>query len=163
MYQAILELHTEKGYATTKLCKLAGVARSAYYKWLKWKPSVRELEILSLAKEVKLRYDKRKGILGYRQICTQLNRKFKKNYNKKRYYRIMRALGLKAVIRRKRPNYVKASDIHVAENIMNREFQADAPNLKWCTNVTELKYENGRKAYLSAIIDSMIIPLFHGY
>ncbi|MDT2237250.1 hypothetical protein P7H19_14475 [Paenibacillus larvae] len=29
-----------------------------------------ELEILSLAKEVKLRYDKRKGVLGYRQIRT---------------------------------------------------------------------------------------------
>lgn len=153
MYQTIQELHAEKGYAITKLCKLAGVARSAYYKWLTWEPSTRELEILSLAKEVKLRYDKRKGALGYRQIRTQLNRKLKKNYNKKRYYRIMRALGLKAVIRRKRPNYVKASEIHIADNIMNREFQADAPNLKWCTDVTELKYGNGRKAYLSAVID----------
>jgi len=86
LYQAIQELHTEKGYAITKLCKLAGVARSAYYKWLGWKPSTRELEILSLAKEVKLRYDKRKGALGYRQIRTQLNRKLKKNYNKKRYF-----------------------------------------------------------------------------
>ncbi len=109
--------------------------------------------MISLAKEVKLRYDKRKGALGYRQIRTQLNRKLKKNYNKKRYYRIMCALGLKAVIRRKRPNYVKASEIHVAENVMNREFQADAPNMKWCTDVTELKYGNGRKAYLSAILD----------
>ncbi|MDR5567213.1 IS3 family transposase [Paenibacillus larvae] len=152
-YQAIQELHAEKGYAVTKLCKLAGVARSAYYKWLKWKPSVRELEILSLAKEVKLRYDKRKGVLGYRQIRTQLNRKLKKSYNKKRYYRIMRALELKAVIRRKRPNYVKSSAIHVAENGMNRGFHADSPNLKWCTDVTELKYGNGRKAYLSAIVD----------
>ncbi|MDT2302994.1 hypothetical protein P7H21_01590 [Paenibacillus larvae] len=57
---------------------MAEVARSAYYKWLKWKPSIRELEILSLAKEVKLRYDKRKGVLGYRQIRTQLNRKLKR-------------------------------------------------------------------------------------
>ena len=106
-----------------------------------------------MAKEVKLRYDKRKGVLGYRQIRTQLNRKLKTNYNKKRYYRTMRALGLKAVIRKKRPNYVKASEIHVAENVMNREFQADSPNSKWCTDVTELKYVNGRKAYLSAIVD----------
>ncbi|SMF86424.1 Transposase InsO and inactivated derivatives [Paenibacillus uliginis N3/975] len=153
LYQAIQELHAEKGYALTKLCEIAGIARSAYYKWLKWKPSTRELEILSLAKEVKLRYDKRKGVLGYRQIRTQLNRKLKRNYNKKRYYRIMRALGLKSVIRKKRPNYVRASEIHVAENVMNREFQADAPNMKWCTDVTELKYGNGRKAYLSAIVD----------
>lgn len=153
MYHAIQELNKEKGYAITKLCALAGVARSAYYKWLNWTPSARELEIHALAKEVKLRYDKRKGILGYRQMRTQLNRKLKKTYNKKRYYRIMRALGLKAVIRRERPSYVKASEIHVVENVMKRNFDANSPNSKWCTDVTELKYGNGRKAYLSAIID----------
>ncbi|WP_244315634.1 IS3 family transposase [Paenibacillus brasilensis] len=48
---------------------------------------------------------------------------------------------------------MKAPALHIAENVMNREFQADAPNQKWCTDVTELKYGNGRKAYLSAIID----------
>jgi len=153
LYPAIKELHVEKGYPITALCKLARVARSAYYKWLKWKPSTQELEIFSLAQEVKLRYEKRGGILGYRQMRIQLNRKLKGNYNKKKYYRIMRALGLKAVIRRKRPNYVKATEIHIAENVMNRKFNAEAPNKKWCTDVTELKYGNGRKAYLSAIID----------
>ncbi|MGZ0041518.1 IS3 family transposase [Paenibacillus ottowii] len=146
-------MHAEKGYAITKLCELAGIARSAYYKWLKWMPSNRELENLALAKEVKRRYDKRNGILGYRQMRTQLNRKLKKSYNRKRYYRIMRSLELRAVIRKKRSNYVKAPTLHISENVMNRKFQAEAPNQKWCTDVTELKYGNGRKAYLSAIID----------
>lgn len=126
IYQAITELHAEKGYAITKLCELAGIARSAYYKWLKWIPSVRELENLALAKEVKHRYNKRNGILGYR---------------------------IRAVIRKKRPNYMKAPAQHIAENVMNRKFQAEVPNQKWCTDVTELKHGNGRKAYLSAIID----------
>ncbi|WP_340004259.1 DDE-type integrase/transposase/recombinase [Paenibacillus sp. FSL K6-0276] len=36
---------------------------------------------------------------------------------------------------------------------MNRNFDANSPTSKWCTDVTELKYGNGRKAYLSAIID----------
>ncbi|WP_156337207.1 IS3 family transposase [Paenibacillus dakarensis] len=153
LYQAIKELHVEMGYAITKLCELAGIARSAYYKWLKWTPSFRELENIALAKDIKRRYDKRKGILGYRQMRTQLNRKLKKNYNRKRYYRIMRALGLRAVIRKKGPDYVKAPTLHIAENLMSREFQADAPNQKWCTDVTELRYGNGRKAYLSAILD----------
>ena len=59
-----------------------------------------EREGYMLAKEVKRRYDKRDGILGYRQMRTQLNRKLNQTYNKKRYYRIMCALGLKAVIRK---------------------------------------------------------------
>ena len=153
LYHAIQELNKEKGYTITKLCALAEVARSAYYKWLHWTPSARELEVHVLAKEVKHRYDKRKGILGYRQMRTQLNRKLKKKYNKKRYYRIIRALGLRVVIRRKQPSYVKASEIHVVENVMHRNFDINSPNSKWCTDVTELKYGNGRKAYLSAIID----------
>ncbi|SEK64210.1 IS3 family transposase [Paenibacillus sp. OK003] len=143
----------KKGYAIALLCALAGIARSAYYRWLKWTPSAREREIYKLAKEAKRRYDKRDGILGYRQMRTQLNRKLNQKYNKKRYYRIMCALGLKAVIRKKRPHYVSATAIHVAENKMNRNFDAPAPNVKTSTDVTELKYGNRRKAYLSAIID----------
>lgn len=45
---------------------------------------------------------------------------------------------------------------HIAENILNREFHADAPNEKWLTDVTEFKYYiNGEKykIYLSAILD----------
>ena len=36
---------------------------------------------------------------------------------------------------------------------MNREFTADSPNEKWLTDVTEFKLQNGKKAYLSAILD----------
>ena len=86
-------------------------------------------------------------------MCIQMNRKLKITYNKKRYYRIMRALELRAIVRQKRPNYVKTTAHHVAENIMNRDFTTTLPNTKWCTDVTELKYGNGQKAYLSAIID----------
>ena len=37
--------------------------------------------------------------------------------------------------------------------ITNREFSACRPNEKWLTDVTELKYGVGGKAYLSAILD----------
>ena len=37
--------------------------------------------------------------------------------------------------------------------MLNREFQADRPNQKWFTDVTEFKLLNGQKAYLSAILD----------
>lgn len=153
LYQAISELHEEKHYSITQLCRLAGIARSSYYKWLKWRPSKKERENRKLAIEIKKKYDSKKGTLGYRQIRSQLNRRFKKNYSRKRYYRLMKILGIKAVIKRKRPTYIKATEVHVAENVLNRRFIAEKPNQKWCTDITELKYGNGRKAYLSAIID----------
>lgn len=88
---------------------MAGIARSDYYKWLKWKPSKKELEDRKLAKEIKKKYDSKKGAIGYRQIRIQLNRKFKSTYSRKRYYRLMKALGIKAVINKKRPTYVKSN------------------------------------------------------
>ncbi len=45
---------------------------------------------------------------------------------------------------------------YIAENILNREFSADAPNEKWLTDVTEFHYCTGsekHKVYLSAILD----------
>ena len=45
---------------------------------------------------------------------------------------------------------------YVAENLLNREFSASAPNEKWLTDVTEFKYYVGteiKKVYLSAILD----------
>ena len=63
-------------------------------------------------------------------------------------------VGLLAVIRRKRPAYRRCTPEATAENILNREFTANAVNKKWCTDVTEMKYgARGEKTYLSAILD----------
>lgn len=46
---------------------------------------------------------------------------------------------------------------YIAENILNREFEAERPNEKWVTDVTEFKYgisfDCVHKLYLSAILD----------
>ncbi|MEF7495461.1 IS3 family transposase [Lysinibacillus sphaericus] len=57
------------------------------------------------------------------------------------------------MIHRKRKRYVSSPAQHVAENRLNREFTARKPNEKWVTDVTEFKLGNGKKAYLSAILD----------
>lgn len=65
----------------------------------------------------------------------------------------MRISGLQSVIRRKKKRYVRSTPQYVAENILKREFTADKVNQKWLTDVTEFKYVNSKKAYLSAILD----------
>ena len=68
----------------------------------------------------------------------------------------MQILHLKSVCRRKKYNYIKSTPDITAENVLNREFYADAPDEKWLTDVTEFKYYVGaevRKVYLSAILD----------
>lgn len=97
------------------------------------------------------------GIYGYRRVTLTINRQRTKNgqsrINEKRIYRLMQVLGLKSVIRRKRKPYRESSAHHVAENVLTRTFTAKKPNEKWCTDVTKFKYGNGKKVYLSAIID----------
>lgn len=74
--------------------------------------------------------------------------------NHKCVYRLMKLLGLRAVIRRKRHTYKPHKATHVAENILNREFQKEyKPMDVLLTDVTEFKYGQHSKAYLSAILD----------
>lgn len=82
-----------------------------------------------------------------------INKILNKHYNNKRIYRLMKSVNLKSVIRKKRATYIKSTPQITAENKLNREFYADKPNQKWLTDVTEFKLTNGKKAYLSAILD----------
>lgn len=93
------------------------------------------------------------GIYGYRRMTMNINRKLKKQYNHKRIYRLMRSINMKSIIRKKRKNYILSTPQITAENVLNRKFQADRPNQKWLTDVTEFKLASGQKAYLSAIFD----------
>lgn len=129
------------------------ISRSSYYKWLNRRQSAQEDENTLLITEIISIYEEVDGIYGYRRMTMNLNRRLGQNFNYKRVYRLMRLLGLKSVIRRKRTRYIKSNPQHVAENILNRKFKADKANEKWVTDVTEFKYGNSQKAYLSAILD----------
>ncbi|MBI6875759.1 IS3 family transposase [Clostridium aciditolerans] len=153
IYLAIQELHDTAAYPITKICEIAGIQRSSYYKWLNRRESANEQLNKELLPMIKDAYEERNGILGYRQMTIKLNREHNLNVNHKRIYRLMKILNLKSVCRRKRKNYVKSTPETIAENILKREFVADGFGKKWLTDVTEMKYGVNGKAYLSAILD----------
>ncbi len=140
-------------YPVQTLCEIGHINRSSYYKWVHRKETELEKENRKLIKEIKVIYEEHEGIFGYRQMTLHLNRKLKKHYNKKRIYRLMKLVGLHSVVRRKKKWVHRPSDDNVADNILNRDFTAENPNEKWVTDITELKYGNGQKAYLSAVKD----------
>lgn len=98
-------------------------------------------------------HEKVDGIYGYRRMTLNINRKFDQNFNHKRIYRLMKVASIQSVIRKKKKSYKHSPPQHVTENVLNREFKAEKPNEKWVTDVTEFKYGNSKKAYLSAILD----------
>lgn len=95
---------------------------------------------------------------GYRRINDDLRHDYGVHVNDKRVLRICRKRDIKSTVkynnhgctrRAKNPQYI-------AENILNRDFHAKAPNEKWLTDVTEFKWYEGievHKVYLSAILD----------
>lgn len=140
-------------YPISSLCKIAGVQRSSYYKWLNRKESINEKINKKLIPLIIEAYNEQDGILGYRQMTIKLNRENEFSVNHKRIYRLMCILGLKSVCRKKRKRYIRSTPEITAKNILNRDFQSDRFGEKWLTDVTEFKFGNNRKAYLSAIID----------
>lgn len=155
-YIAIQYLNKTEKYPIENLCSKLHINRSAYYKWLKREPSKGQQVNEQLIEWIKELYEEQNGILGYRQMTITVNRVHKTAYNKKRIRRLMQILHLQSVCRKKKYNYIKSTPEVTAENVLNREFYADAPNEKWLTDVTEFKYYVGvevKKLYLSAIFD----------
>ncbi|EFR30458.1 IS3 family transposase [Eremococcus coleocola] len=130
------------------------VSRSACYKWLKQQSSQTEQRLEKLMELVQEAYDKYEGIYGYRRITIYLNYFRQAQVNLKCVYRLMKQMGLKAVIRRQRYRYKNHSPQHIAENVLNREFNKDYQAMQvLLTDITEFKYGDNRKAYLSVILD----------
>lgn len=155
-YIAITYLHVTENYPIQKLCALLHLNRSSYYKWKKRVPSVSQMTNEQIIIWIKELYEEQNGILGYRQMTIAINRIYNTHYNQKRIRRLMQLLHIKSVCRVKKKTYISSTPETVAENVLNREFYADAPNEKWLTDVTEFKFYAGpeiKKLYLSAIFD----------
>jgi putative transposase len=108
---ASLIIHEMAGHhiSIQELCKMAGVSRSGYYNWVNRQkhPSQKQLEDEQLKKKIEECHKKLKGIYGYRRVKGWLKRVYKLNINHKRVHRLMREMGICAVIRKKRPYYGK--------------------------------------------------------
>lgn len=136
------------------MCKVLGIARSAYYKHKKWvKPEKEKTDELlcSLIKEYHSTFD---GILGYRRMTMFINRLNQRNFSEGYIHRLMKLQGISARIRRKKVNRKKMRPDYVKENILNRDFKAQKPNEKWLTDVSEFSIPgDSKKLYLSPIMD----------
>ncbi len=102
-------------------------------------------------------YEKHKGRYGYRRITIALNmdENISKEYgpiNHKKVSRLMKLLGLKAIIRKKKYKSYRGNEGKIAPNILNRDFTTCDVEQKAVTDVTEFRIKN-EKAYLSPLID----------
>ena len=136
------------------ICEILGISRSAYYKHKhRVKPEKEKQDELlcELIQEYHSTFD---GILGYRRMTMFINRLNSKSYCENYIHRLMKYLGISARIRRKKVNRKKQHPDYVRDNVLNRNFETQAPNTKWLTDVTEFSITgSSKKLYLSPIMD----------
>ena len=89
---------------------------------------------------------------GYRRIHAKIS-SMGTVVSEKVILRIMKEENLVVpYVRRKKYNPYKGDISPEVENILNRNFHADKPNIKWLTDITEFHIPAG-KIYLSPVID----------
>ncbi len=87
----------------------------------------------------------------YRRITSGLRRRgFLLNH--KTVQRLMKSLELVCRVRMKKYHSYKGEMRKIAPNLLERHFEAEKPNQKWVTDVTEFSLF-GQKLYLSPILD----------
>ena len=157
IYTAIKEVHEKHHYPISSLCKISNVSKSGYFKWLKHQKTyndIRNEKIANIIEKIHSDYPDK----GYRRIRDDLYRYYNINVNDKRILRICRVLQIKSTIKYKNNGCTIQNQhpTYTTENILNRNFKADATDEKWLTDVSEFYYYvNGEKhrLYLSAILD----------
>ncbi len=125
---------------------LVGLKRSTFFYHLSEKvdkDAAIEQQIIDI-------YHENKGNYGYRRICVELRKWLVINH--KKVQAIMQKLGLKGKCKRRKYRSYQGEVGKIAQNLLQRDFVANAPNEKWVTDVTELKCGQG-KLYLSPIKD----------
>lgn len=130
-------------------CRVLGFSEQAYYQWLKQPVSARETEEQHLIRVLwKLHEDDLEG--GYRVLADDLHDLGYK-VSERRVWRLCKVAGIQSVIARRKRRYQKAGE-PVGDDLVGRDFTADALDQKWLTDITEHWTGEG-KLYLCAIKD----------
>jgi len=131
------------------LLAVAGIPRATYYYHLK-RLSAPD-KYAEIKEQIQAVYAENKKRVGYRRITLELRNKGI-TINHKTVQRLMRQLGLFCRVRMKKYQSYHGELGTIAPNLLERDFEADKPNQKWVTDITEFALF-GQKIYLSPILD----------
>jgi len=140
-----------------RLCKLVNVAKSSYYDWCS-KSAKRKLNVeeeKALFSRINKVFIKSRKTYGVPRIWRAVLREGYSCTRRQVSY-IMRKNKLISVYSAGRRKFIVTTNSSktksIAENILNREFYAKAPNEKWAGDVTFIRTSEGW-LYLAVIID----------
>jgi putative transposase len=124
---------------------------SGYYAWKAEPASARDREDQRLLGLIKHAWLESGGVYGYRKITHDL-RDLGEPCGKHRVYRLMRQEGLRAQVGYRRRTYRYGRPAVVATNQLEQNFDVEAPNRVWVTDITYIRTHEGW-LYLAVVLD----------
>jgi len=134
-------------------CRVLGVSASGFYDHMKRQPGARDQRRAELGERIERVHAASRGRYGSPRVHAQLHKDGRK-VARKTVATIMHERGLRGKTKRKRTPRTTDSrhDQPIADNVIERDFTAAAPNHKWLADITYIDTDEGW-LYLAAVLD----------
>ncbi|WP_200932051.1 IS3 family transposase [Citrobacter portucalensis] len=133
------------------LCRVLDVHPSGFYAWLQQPHSQRHQADLRLTGQIKQFWLESGCVYGYRKIHLDL-RDSGQQCGVNRVWRLMKRVGIKAQVGYRSPRARKGEASIVSPNRLQRQFNPDAPDESWVTDITYIRTHEGW-LYLAVVVD----------
>ena len=140
-------------HTVTILCRCLQVTRSGFYAWRRRPESTHARDDRRLKVLVRASFEESKHRYGSPRVHEDLIEQ-QEHVSRKRVVRLMQEDGLKARVRKRyKLTTMSDHDQPVAANLLDRKFEAAAPNQRWVGDTTEFVIGTSAKLYLAVILD----------
>ncbi|WP_312120803.1 IS3 family transposase, partial [Kosakonia cowanii] len=133
------------------LCRVLDEHPSGFYAWLQQPHSQRHQADLRLTGQIKQFWLESGCVYGYRKIHLDL-RDSGQQCGVNRVWRLMKRVGMKAQVGYRSPRARKGEVSIVSPNRLRRQFNPDAPDEGWITDITYIRTHEGW-LYLAVVVD----------
>ena len=133
------------------MCEALGVSRSGFYSWLVRPRSRRSLDDDVLGSQVRNSFVASDRTYGARRVWHDVL-ELGQRCGLHRIERLMRMQALRARPRRRGLPKDQGERSAIADNVLDRQFQADAPNQKWVADFTYIWTAEGW-LYVAVVLD----------
>ncbi len=117
-------------------------------------PSDRELSDAWLTSRIKEIHENARGVYGSRRVQAELRLGQDTVVSRKRIRRIMRQAGISGLVKvKKGRTTIRVPGVRVADDLVERKFRPNAPNVLWVADITYLRTWEGW-LYLAAVQDA---------
>jgi transposase InsO family protein len=143
----------QREFPVAPMCQVLEVSKSGFYAWLRRPPSARAQRSALLVERIGAVHRDSRQLYGsprvHRELLAQGESVAENTVAKLMHLNDIRS----KIARRFVPHTTDANHPYpVAENLLNRDFKAPAPNRKWVTDITYVETAEGW-LYVSAVLD----------